>query len=345
MSTKKFYVLIIIIFTTFSAWSLSLERGNMKVEIDETYGYLRFYTRESRASDWLPLIQNQEINGNIEFIFDNQSSYNLNESNSVTRRFEKRGSTITTYFETPIGSIVRVVSLDSLDRSSNYYCSVRYQYENNTAQRQQIGLKVIIDTILGEYGSEHFVFNDNFIDNEYSHDLNGIAASVLSSSEALNLYITSDPRIDNLPDRLDMANWLRLYERTDYKGKTFRQWDNLPSSINDSAVAFFWDTQAVNKEETNAFGFILGVEDPLEISNIETAIDISNVDEIDRSELTDTELLRLLLENNINSINELLLEIDSLQGNNYSITQNDIEILKQKLNQLQSQKEEYEDLQ
>jgi len=143
---------------------------------------------------------------------------------------------------------------------------ITIQIINKGEDVASVGLRFLIDTYLGE-GSNNIPF--------ITENNNIIRETIIESSSSEKYWISrgkdvslmgsiADPLDENAikPDYLHFANWKKLrdvpWKAPYHEGRSF---NNLPYSIGDSAVAYYWEPYFMKKGGTITYTVYLTTED------------------------------------------------------------------------------------
>jgi hypothetical protein len=141
---------------------------------------------------------------------------------------------------------------------------IRYEIENRTERPLNAGLRVLLDTCLGEGQEAHFVLDDG-TSVEYEMERGGgDVPSWWESSEGDMpgpcLRCSLRGQLITTPQRLVFANYRSLLLHPfHYQIRRNRRFHSLPFSRNDSAVAIFFDPQVLEPGGKVEYGTILGL--------------------------------------------------------------------------------------
>jgi hypothetical protein len=147
---------------------------------------------------------------------------------------------------------------------------------NNTSSPKNIAARYLFDTFLGEDKNNHFIINDTTaVNSESSFESGSMPQSLISASDktltnALQLMLTGQGITK--PDKIVMANWKRLSDSPwDYSAVSGRNFNLLPYSINDSALALFYEPKALAAGEKRSIVIVMGNYSAQGFSLTETA--------------------------------------------------------------------------
>jgi hypothetical protein len=142
--------------------------------------------------------------------------------------------------------------------------TVTIRVENTSEQALAIGVRLLLDTYLGEDRDTHFrIAGDTAVRQEqafafgampawWESDDNEDADGVLLRALLLGEGVTR-------PDRIVFANWKRLNDTSwNYDVNSARDFNLLPYSINDSAVCHYYDPLQIQPGEARTVVVALG---------------------------------------------------------------------------------------
>lgn len=137
-----------------------------------------------------------------------------------------------------------------LDQASAGTAAIRYDISNTSGTIQNFGFKIILDTYLGEAGPNHFADQSGegtvLINDERSFVPSDKFHIVESSSDAkkngIVLLVTPRSGVGSSPDHVVFANVRRLQNSGNrFEIEEGRIFNLVPFSVNDSAVALYYD--------------------------------------------------------------------------------------------------------
>jgi len=143
---------------------------------------------------------------------------------------------------------------------------ITIQIINTGEEEPEVGLRLIIDTVLGE-GRKNIPFiTDNLsIKKEKIIESSSDEKYWISRSKDISLMGSiADPTDDNAvkPDYLHFANWKKLsdvpWKASYHEGRSFNK---LPYSVNDCAVAYYWNPVVIETGRVLTYTVYLTTED------------------------------------------------------------------------------------
>jgi hypothetical protein len=183
--------------------------------------------------------------------------------------FSKRPVVVGNYIETVwVNDLIRVTQVvQFVQREGTGFedgIILRYEIENRMASNVEVGIRILLDTYLGEKTPFHFLFADG-TQLEYETEFDDLYIppaweSREENSEGPCLRGVLDGRLVTLPRKVVFANYRSLLEQPVlYRVMKNRRFHNLPYSRNDSAVALYFGPEILEPGDTAEFSTILGL--------------------------------------------------------------------------------------
>jgi len=143
---------------------------------------------------------------------------------------------------------------------------ITIQLTNKSEEVSSVGLRFLVDTYLGE-GSNNIPFiteNNNIIREKIIESSSNEKYWISRGKDVSLMGSIADPLDDTAvrPDYLHFANWKKLsdvpWKAPYHEGRSF---NNLPYSIGDSAVSYYWEPCFLKKGGTVTYTVYLTTED------------------------------------------------------------------------------------
>jgi hypothetical protein len=192
--------------------------------------------------------------------------YRLGESRTFNTDYQRLDGSPALVFESPFLKVSEIFTPVKTGNSPVINgVRITINVENKSAQGASVGLRLLIDTHLGEgQGKVPFVTNSRTITNETL--INGTSGETfwLSRGErtALMGSILNPLSDSKPPDFVHIANWKRLndvpWKLRYYEGRSF---NNIPYSIGDSAVCYYYEPAVLERGESFSYTILLTTED------------------------------------------------------------------------------------
>ncbi len=144
---------------------------------------------------------------------------------------------------------------------------LRMSIENTSERDISAGLRIILDTYLGERSGTHFASDtkpkisaETLLTDSYKERYL-ISPQQDSESVGMKIYLNSGSR----PDSIIMANWSRLNSSPwNFSHDPSRNFTLQPYSINDSAIALNFDAQTIGRAKSRQVEIYIGNRSSLE---------------------------------------------------------------------------------
>jgi hypothetical protein len=140
---------------------------------------------------------------------------------------------------------------------------ITFRIKNVQPRQIKVGLRVLLDTHLGEgFGKTPFFINNRGIGGETLMD-GGSENRWVSRNETLSLMGSISAPGGKSPDTVHFANWKRLNEapwKSNFSNG--RNFNYPPYSIGDSAVCYYYDPVSLSQDQELSYTIILASEDP-----------------------------------------------------------------------------------
>ncbi len=250
---KKALLFLFLSITLFSSYALDIKSGSIILSLDERSGILRLYHVSDDQKTKTSLLYEQDTR--TSYILIASGNRLLKLSDNFSSKIEQQENSVKITYTSDIA----IVILEITPVNSGGF-AFSYTVFNTTKQDTGIGCRILLDSYLGEKISSHFSSNSN----------TQIQTETLFSQPNLPLWIESSndkkigfrlfvPTIKSLqPDAVLLANWKRINDAVwQPEFQQNRNFTLAPYSINDSAIALFWNAQTVKPSEKRTFSFTI----------------------------------------------------------------------------------------
>ncbi len=322
-----------------------LDSGRIRLELHEGIGRFTLGYREAvTSSRFQPLFYDRDPRTSVITILQGNRTLRLGEAGAFTEEIVEHADGIGFRWT----SSTLLVELDfaftaSQGAALSDAVVATLRLHNTSESAVNLGARVLLDTDLGEQNGPHFrVSGIGGIDREteltpspaiwYWRSESGNDGSGLQQT----LY---GPGI-TVPGRVVLANWKRLSDSAyDFQVTRNRNFNQLPYSVNDSAVAVYYEGQVVPAGESREIVMVFGspTTSGYALGGAQTGTGINSIlDQVVASagtELSPTEeILR---------INDLVEQIDRLLATGQPITSDDLAVIEQILAQLEERRTQF----
>lgn len=244
---RRFLLLFILSFFVIqAAVAVTVNSGSYRLVIDDETGRFSLYV-DTGPGQYTGLFFSENPNTSSVALFFNDDLLGLNDDKTWTMEIQQYQDGIEIRYTA--SSIVFAQQLRFAQNRSGETVAlvVDNNITNNMESEASIGLRSIFDTTLGESGQRHFIIPGMENDNHEFEFQPGENSRYIESPASVGSFILSFRKSGiGAADRIVGANWKRLNESPwDYEVNTARSFNLLPFSINDSAIALYWNPSAI----------------------------------------------------------------------------------------------------
>lgn len=249
-----------------SAWALDVKDGRIRLVVEDRTGRFAVYFLENVAKNtYIPLLYADETRTTYPTVAVDDKYYKLGESGdfrvTVTRNSD--GSVRSEYKSSFCVVRMTYKFVRSPGASMTDGVSISFELENVARKDSSIGLRFLLDTWLGEKLPTHFVFES----------AGALGGEVQLSGDFKDQWLRSQPETTGadkatlqvqlkapatVPSSVAAANWKRINDTAwSFESIAARSFTMLPYSINDSAVALYYDPVALRPGAARTIQVIL----------------------------------------------------------------------------------------
>lgn len=263
--TRRVFALagLALLFAASSVSGLELTKGKIRLDLMQNTGRFIAYYHAS-ANTWTPLFYAPDPRTTVLELRVGKKLYRMGDSSrfrdKVTRlqnggeiRWSSKELEVTErfHFEASRGS-----------KTADGFL-ITIGITNRGSAPLSVGARYLIDTSLGEQSRIEFVTpSDGSMSNETGFRGAGVPAYWISPlNQRMSVALEAVLRAPGvtLPNRIIFANWKRLYRSGwSYTVDPSRNFNLLPYSINDSAVAMYYDPAILAPGATRTITLLLG---------------------------------------------------------------------------------------
>ncbi len=366
MVSKRFISITILflvafVFVTSTVSAAEISNASLRLVVHENSGRFSLYSTDNGQ---IPLFVAEDPTTTYISLLANERIYILGNSFAFRQNVTSTGSSITIEWKSSRLEILQTMTLkdDTL--------AIDIRIENVSEISFDAGIRYIFDTSLGE-DAIHFRTDSSEISRERSFS-GDYPDYILSGTADEGLYfVLSDSGFDT-PDRIVVANWKRLDDTSwSYTVNTNRNFNLRPYSINDSAIAFYYEPQRLAAGNARSISLLLTPEmesDTAQSAGTTTSgSSRSSTGSTDTSRLPpgasggitaqessssgsdaserpqDTESPKTeTIRSDLKTVDELIESIDAMLEEDGPLTESELADLKKALELLQENKEQYE---
>jgi hypothetical protein len=260
---KRTIALIAVAFICLSSLAaLEVKDGLMKVVLFEDSGRFGvYYLSDVAKGTYVPLLFDRDPRTSSLNLLVDGKLYRMGESADFRIGFRRNGTGADFIFKSSFCTLTQNFSfVKSAGASLSDGVAVTITFENASEKDEYAGLRLILDTYLGEGGTSHFSSNlRQRVTGETRLDARSKdewIASVEEGKTGLAVPLSTADAVR--PDAIVLANWSRLDSAAwDFEYNQTRNFTLQPYSINDSAIAMDWDATVIQRAKSRSVAFIL----------------------------------------------------------------------------------------
>jgi hypothetical protein len=226
--------------------ALEVTQGNLKLVLHEGIGRFSLYARnEASGSSFTPLFVAQDPRTTLMSVIVGDRLYRLGESGEFKETTQK----------TTEGARFSWIS-DELKINEDFVfvprgVAVRITLSNQSGRVLTAGLRLCIDTYLGEKKASHFSTSSH---PEVTKELEIPKESMVrfwksapaGKENGVSFYSYTSGGSVTVPDKIVFANWKRLSDTAwSFASSPTRNFNLMPYSINDSAVCQYYSPRSI----------------------------------------------------------------------------------------------------
>lgn len=327
---------LVSVFAATVAFGLEVESGRMKVEIHEETGrFSLYYLQDTRTRRFIPLFLAQDPRTSVVSLYDEGRVYRLGESPvySVDAQITDYGAVLRFRTATvTVNQEFRFVASTSAESADGV--RIDFVLQNNSDQPRELGLRVLLDTYLGESSNTHFsTVTNQRITRETQLGPESATSYWLSpaqGTQAVGLRYLVDGTGITVPNRVVFANWKRLNETVwEYETNPSRNFNLLPYSINDSAAAVYYGPTVLPRRSSTTMTTVLA-NASAGAFDLDPASDQGGAPDTQTGATSEQRPLRALL----GSVNDLVDEINRRLASDDALSAEEIVALRRLLDEI-----------
>jgi len=234
---------------------------------NKTGSFSLYYLADPKTVSYEPLFNDEEPLSSFLSINIDGKVYRLGNTRQFQTKIDRLNGDPAFVFESPF---VRVTQLFTPIKTSGSSVAngimITIKVQNITSVKSAIGVRMLLDTNLGE-GRRRvpFLTNTQVVTSETVIDGNSNELFWISRGSKISLMGSIVNPVDGLgkgPEIVHLANWKRLndanWKLPFLKGRSF---NNLPYSVNDSAVCYYFGPEILDNDKILTYTVFLTTED------------------------------------------------------------------------------------
>jgi hypothetical protein len=267
-SAKAFWVIVALLGVFIPAKSFAADyiNGRIKLTLNENTGrFSLYYLADKAANRFEPLFSGRDPGTSSLSIMINERVYKLGETPSFTARIGGGPANPALVFEAPGITVTEgftFISLNGQSETTGVMMNIRI--ENRESRASNVGVRLIIDTMLGESAGTsagHYTTSDRDIRSETLLDQKWPDKWWISRGGSYGLMGSINTAYSTAADFVHFANWKRLNDAAWELQYNRRNFTNPPYSINDSAVSYVFNPRLLSAGESRIYSILLAAAD------------------------------------------------------------------------------------
>lgn len=331
-----FILLISIFLFSTAAFSKDITGGNLTLTIHEGSGRFSLYAVDSSQKK-VPLFLDKDPRTSYITILAGNKIYRMGDTFEFRQNVEysENGAKIT--WTSRSYSITQDFTfVTPLLNSDSTALRIKLTIENLSENTVEIGARYLIDTHLGEKNI-HF-YADQIPVNAETAYVDTPPKYLLSTDDKNNLVLFTNRRDVTSADKIVLANWKRLNDAGwTYNENTSRNFSMQPYSINDSAIAMYYDPVTAAQGDAITVTLLLGTSKLIE----ETASGSTDTAETQTESEKREELVRSILDD-LSTLGKIIERIDAIVASGREPTVRELKEMQEAVMQLMERKSRYE---
>jgi hypothetical protein len=288
--------------------------GRIRLVLHEGNGRFSLYYMTSPSS-YEAFFVDQDPRTSCLSVMVNDRSYKLGETSVFRTRIGGTRQNPAIIFESSFLSVTQEFSFIKTPGSqASNGVRITLRLENRASQQASVGIRLLLDTNLGEDSQSHFIIDSRPINSETYIESGGSGQRWISQNNHISLMGS----IAAGESALHFANWKRLNDvswKLTYSGG--RNFNYPPYSVGDSAVCYYFNPLPLARGETRDYFLYLSSEDEQGF-DFQTTVLGENISRFlaesiplpDTASLTNPSVDDMVRQSDINLLRELITRID-----------------------------------
>jgi hypothetical protein len=261
-STRVLALVALLSLVGIAVSALDVREGLIKVSIDESSARFSLYRLADIAKDrYEPLFFEQDVRTSyLSLSFDGRQ-YKLGDSSDFRQTITRSDTGARIEFKSAFAIVTENLDF-ARSAGASLADGIRFSLmiENVSQKDASMGMRFILDTSLGEKAGVHFKTpTKEKLAEETVFEGSTFEDWVVSPGATSTFMVQLAGDGIDRPDRVHLANWKRLNDAPwilDASGA--RNFTLLPYSVNDSALAIYWQPRIVGRGSSYKVGIAMG---------------------------------------------------------------------------------------
>jgi hypothetical protein len=236
--------------------------GRIKLVLHENTGrFSLYYLTDIKKERYQSLFVDKDPRTSFVSILVDDKSYRLGDSTAFRIKIQNENSRPAIVFQSPAIDVVQEFEfIRTGDASLANGVRMTIKLTNKGEKSVSAGLRFVLDTSLGENSPNHFATDLQQISSELALTSKENDSFWISKNESLGLMGSINASQSTRPDLVHFANWKRFNDASwKVSPSNGRNFNLLPYSIGDSAVAYYFNPVSIPRGEVRSVSILLAV--------------------------------------------------------------------------------------
>ena len=343
---RRIALVLLMVFPLTNLVSLDLTEGKLKIDLNEDNGRFSIIYLDDPAEGSLSLLYKDDPRTSKISINIDDNVYVLGDSFEFSKEISQIEHGIRILWTSPQLEVTQDILFISSASSNNADgLHIKLKLKNISQYSSVVAVRYLFDTYLGEESNNHFFLSTGRRltgETELRNNLPDFIVSPISEDMQSGLQLMSSAPGITKPEYIVIANWKRLNDAVwQYSANAQRTFSSPPYSINDSAVAYYYNPKTLSTGQAYEVNLALGYYAKTGYSPDYSIRDkeISSIAE--KPETKTEEDVYGSLRSDIESVRDFLNQIDAILESGENITDEKLYLLEQIIRNLEQRKSKY----
>jgi hypothetical protein len=344
---KSSWIIFVLLPLGFSLSAFETQKENVKLEVNEDSGRYNVRYAESLAEgDFVPFFVPEDIWTTKDILILGGRRFVLGDEGGFKTEVLPQSTGARILWSRSDFSVQKTIEIFSSSESqSGSGVKITYTLTNTGASNTRAQIGILLDTYLGEQGVHFYTSDGQAITAEREIESFEMPESIVSRKrdESAGLRVMTLGSQLSSPQRIVLANWRRINDsKGDFDIKEGRDFNQLPYSINDSAIYLEYPTTVLRTQQTAKLVVAIGSwsAPALDITNL--AEDSDQLDELLTATVNDADLSPAqLYQQDMDALIALLNELNDKLKQPQLFTEDDQQLYEATLKEIESRRNIY----
>lgn len=345
MNKRVLFCIVFFFLSTLCCHGLEVFNGNIRLVLHENLGRFSVYYLDDPAKrKYTSFFLDQDVRTSVISVVVDNKIYRLGESASFKETIEDTLNGVQFVWESRQLKITEEFSfMSSSGSGTTDSVRITLTLKNVSGNPVKLGVRYLFDTYLGESHNHHFKTDilENMVNETVIHKESMIKYWISQNikKENTGLQVITGVSSVTAPDKIVFANWKRLNDTTwTYLSSDTRDFSSRPYSINDSAACHYYDPISVESGKTRKIILIMGNVNEQGYKGSDSILEDAYTTLVTNS---DGSLLESI-KSDITVLENLLIMINKKIESGELITDSDISIIEQIIEEIKIHVENYQ---